>query len=154
MSRLQALKSTVNYDSQPESTKAVFDMAWQFQQQEIDRVTMVADRDRGTAANILITLLAQKCSQLQNSKENANIVTKAAAFIFYLLEQTPDIRIQHDKTIAEIQAAIEGYYKALSSRQNGTVARDQAFANIEDILGMRWNQREKFKEVANHDGVK
>jgi hypothetical protein len=42
--------------------------------------------------------------------------------------------------LLNIKAAINKYYAALDSRQHGGVAMDEAFREIEAILGMSWGK--------------
>jgi hypothetical protein len=47
--------------------------------------------------------------------------------------------------IEKIEKAIRDYYYALDTRQNGGVAQDKAFKEIEKILSLSWRQNEELE---------
>ena len=47
--------------------------------------------------------------------------------------------------IQQIRESIERYYLALDKREDGDVAQNIAFREIEALLGMRWDQGDVLK---------
>lgn len=148
--RLIQLQNTIGYDNLSESERLAFDTAWHAQQIELNRVTDSANRDRGQAANLLISAISEKATLLHRNVKHADTVAMIVAFTTYLLEQTPEARIQLDKVVGEIKAAIEDYYKALNRREHGGNAAHHALTRIETILDMSWDGYNKANVLGNY----
>jgi hypothetical protein len=75
--------------------------------------------------------VALEIMQLQH---NHKVTDKQLESIRATLRESYESRTK----IQQIIAAIESYYAALDRRENGNVAQDNAFARIQNILGMQW----------------
>lgn len=59
----------------------------------------------------------------------------------------------HDKLL-EVKKAVEKYYLALDRREHGGIAQDRAFNEIQQALGMHWQQGEALKESKAEEPIK
>ena len=53
-----------------------------------------------------------------------------------------------------IKKAIEKYYLALDNREHGGVAEDKAFQEIQNILGLHWEQGKTKDHLDKHPKLK